>query len=73
MPAGDFGQHFTLRDPFKGEVPYLSFHGPNGHLGSLWIKDGQMVFEGNADESARIFFESLRMYSVGRLKVDVST
>lgn len=42
------------RFPFE-----LTFSDGDSKIGSLKIVDGQLGFEGNVDESARIFFEYL--------------
>ena len=39
-------------------APYcVHFRGKNGNVGVLKIVDGQLKFEGNADESAKLFFD----------------
>ena len=41
-------------------IPKISFHDQNNNLvGTLVIENGTMRFEGNADESAKVFFENI--------------
>lgn len=35
----------------------LSFRDDNGEVGSLQVVDGQLVFKGNADQSAKLLFD----------------
>jgi hypothetical protein len=46
---------------FKPEKFVISFHGDSGKdLGKLTENDdGELVFEGNADESAKVFFDAV--------------
>lgn len=37
----------------------ITFHGEDGDVGKLTWDDGRFHFEGNADESARIFFDAV--------------
>ena len=51
------GEIYTLR---ALSPPIVSFTGPGGKtIGRLEIKDGALTFEGNADASAKQFFEFL--------------
>ena len=36
----------------------MLFNGKDGELGRLYEKDGKLYFEGDADESAQIFFRA---------------
>ena len=40
----------------------LYFQNETGTIGTLDWSSGKLVFEGNADESAKIFFEYLKTY-----------
>ena len=43
------------------QVPIIQFHGvENKEIGKLFVVDGQLVFEGNAEESAKIFFDFVK-------------
>lgn len=43
---------------FDGDVPFLTFFTPESTVaGKLWGRGGVLSFEGNAEESAKIFFE----------------
>jgi len=37
----------------------ITFHGEDGEVGKLTWDDGRFHFEGDADESARIFFDAV--------------
>lgn len=37
----------------------ITFHGEDGNVGKLTWEDGKFHFEGNVDESARIFFDAV--------------
>ena len=57
----DFALHIR-NSVFKGEVPFITFTNDNGEgviVGRLWGTGGKFSFEGNVDESARIFFEQV--------------
>lgn len=47
---------------FKGEVPFLTFvvsdeKNEQINVGNLWATDGKLSFEGEVEESAKIFFD----------------
>ena len=43
----------------------LSFHGEGGEVGKLTWEGGTFRFAGNADESAKVFFDALKRMGVG--------
>ncbi len=55
----------TLKIPsiFDGDIPFVKFsceaEGKSTECGRLWAKGGVLRFEGDADESAKIFFEQV--------------
>lgn len=56
----------TLKVPsvFDGDVPFLTFNVEDGNggsrvVGKLWGRGGVLSFEGDADESAMVFFREL--------------
>ena len=55
----------TLEIPsvFDGDIPFMTFYinetGPSVECGRLWGKGGVLSFEGNAEESAKVFFEQV--------------
>ena len=55
------GPTMTITQPsvYDGEVPFLTFDVDGKVVGKLWGVGGVLSFEGDADESARIFFESV--------------
>lgn len=50
---------------FDGDIPFLTFFvyddqkNEQVETGKLWATGGQLSFEGNADASAKVFFDSL--------------
>lgn len=50
------------------EVPMIEFHSGSTSIGKLEEKDGILTFTGDADASARIFFESVIKQYSDRLK-----
>lgn len=44
---------------FRGDVPFLSFHVGEKVIGKLWGTGGRLSFEGDADESAKVFFDNV--------------
>ena len=45
---------------YKGEVAIVALYGDDGELlGELWGTGGVLSFTGNAEESARVFFEQV--------------
>ena len=59
------GQYAVIKIPsvFDGDVPFMTFHtqvdGKNVECGKLWGKGGVLSFEGDVDESARVFFDNV--------------
>lgn len=47
----------------------ITFHGEDGDVGKLTWDDGRFHFEGDADESARIFFDAVCSF-VGVIRED---
>lgn len=43
----------------KGEIPFITFSIEGQDVGKLWGKDGVLSFEGDCEESAKIFFEQV--------------
>lgn len=41
----------------KGEAPFLTFNDNGKNIGELWVKNGQLVFKGDVEESAKVFFD----------------
>lgn len=60
---------FTLKEGHQYELklsnelvtpPFcITFFGVNNEVGRLYLKDKKLVFEGNAEESAKKFFEAM--------------
>jgi len=54
---------------FKAEQtsPVISFSNVDGEpIGRLWVEDNKLVFEGDADEAAQVFFDHvLRRFNAG--------
>jgi len=56
----DFQAQFQAAMFDPETTPLIAFFGDEGTIGELWLRDGAITFEGNADESARIFFNNLK-------------
>lgn len=50
-------QIFKQPSALKGEVPLLTLVAENATVGKLWATGGVLSFEGNAEESAKVFFD----------------
>ena len=75
-PIDSNNQIFCFKSPsvYKGEIPLLTFgvnnpdSGKSIEVGKLWGIGGKLSFEGNADESAKLFFEHVIKKSSHLLK-----
>jgi hypothetical protein len=51
---------FKHNSVFDGDVPFITFSTDGGReCGKLWGRGGVLSFEGNADESAQVFFDKV--------------
>jgi hypothetical protein len=48
---------------YKGDIPFLTFHSDNPDggrdLGKLWATGGKLSFEGDIEQSAKVFFDQV--------------
>jgi hypothetical protein len=55
------GLEFPVKMPsvFDGEIPFMTFYVDAVECGRLWGKGGVLSFEGDAEESAKVFFDQV--------------
>lgn len=67
MPLGSAPISFSCDDVLMVKPPTcLIFTDESKEIGKLSWEDGTFRFTGNADESAKVFFEALRQMGVAR-------
>ncbi len=49
----------SMPSVFKGEAPFITFYDEDKVIGKIWGIDGVLSFEGDCDESAKLFFEQV--------------
>ena len=59
---------FSLPSVFKGDVPFLTFCVESNVVGKLWGTGGVLSFEGDVEESAKIFFDKVIELNKERLE-----
>jgi hypothetical protein len=59
---------------YKGDIPFLTFHSdnPDGDrdLGKLWATGGKLSFEGDIEQSAKVFFDQVIAHNRAVMEAD---
>lgn len=64
----DMDYSVTHEQVVQGKEPFMTFRVAGEVIGRLWYREGQFSFDGDADESADIFFEAV-VRQLNRLEV----